>query len=124
MSAAYTPGPLTVRLGANGDVGIIATAQQVVANDDIGGALVAECYCEIRRAGEGARAEALANATLYAAAPQMLAELLLAREYVWRAFNKNASTLKAIAEQRAAGHRLDQIDQAIWKATGQQGATS
>ncbi len=75
MSAAYTPGPLTVRVGNNGDVGIIATAQSVVASDDIGGALVAECYCEIRRAGEGARAEAIANATLFAASHEML-ELL------------------------------------------------
>ncbi|WP_395055222.1 hypothetical protein [Polaromonas sp.] len=72
MSGAHTPGPLTVRVGANGDVGIIAPAQQAVSAHDIGGALVAECFSEIRRAGEGARAEALANATLYAASPELL----------------------------------------------------
>ena len=75
MSAAHTPGPLTVRVGANGDVGIIAPAQKVIAPDDIGGALIAECYCEIRRAGEGAFAEALANATLFAASHDMLEAL-------------------------------------------------
>ncbi len=42
------------RVGANGDVGIIATGQRVDSEDKIGGALIAECYCEIRRAGEGA----------------------------------------------------------------------
>jgi hypothetical protein len=70
---AHTPGPLIARVGSNGDVGIIATAENVIAFDDIGGALIAECYCEIRRAGEGAQAEALANAMLFAAAPELLA---------------------------------------------------
>lgn len=72
MSAKPTPGPLIVRVGANGDVGIIATSQAVEGADQIGGALVAECFAEIRRAGEGARAEALANATLFASARPLL----------------------------------------------------
>jgi hypothetical protein len=69
-----TPGPLVVRVGANGDVGIIATGQ-AADGKDIGGALVAECFCDIRRAGEGARAEALWNATLFAASLDLVAAL-------------------------------------------------
>lgn len=74
MSAKPTPGPLIVRVGANGDVGIIASSQ-ATAGLDIGGALVAECFADIRRPIEGARAEALANATLFAASHEMLAAL-------------------------------------------------
>lgn len=60
-------------------------------------------------------AERAASAPCPASA--LLSELRLAREYVWRAFNKDSSTLKGVAQQRAAGHRLDQIDRAIAKAT-------
>ena len=77
MSEKHTPGPLIVRVGSNGDAGIIATSQRVQAPDNIGGALIAECYAEIRIAGEGARGEALANATLFAASHDMLAALQL-----------------------------------------------
>lgn len=48
---------------------------------------------------------------------ELLAELRLAREFVWRAFNKSSITPKAIAAQRNAGHRLDQIDRVIARAT-------
>lgn len=74
MNAQHTPGPLTIRVGANGDVGIIAPG---VADSphNIGGVLVAECFADIRRADEGANAEALANATLFAAAPDLLIAL-------------------------------------------------
>lgn len=79
MIAKPTPGPLIVRVGANGDVGIIATSQTSTGLD-IGGALVAECFADIRRPLEGARAEALANATLFAAARDLLAALIMVRD--------------------------------------------
>jgi hypothetical protein len=75
MSAKPTPGPLIVRAGANGDVGIIATSEAPPGLPNIGGALVAECFADIRRYGEGARAEALANATLFSASHEMLSVL-------------------------------------------------
>lgn len=113
MSAAYTPGPLTVRVGANGDVGIIATKQKVIADDDIGGALVAECYCEIRRAGEGARAEALANATLYATSPELLEALVQARNVLVSAERHHAGEF-----QKRIRSAYIKSSAAIAKATG------
>jgi hypothetical protein len=73
-AALHTPGPLVLRVGTNGDVGIISTSQKANGKN-IGGALVAECFTEIRCAYEGANAEALANATLFAASLDLVAAL-------------------------------------------------
>lgn len=62
MSAAHTPGPLTTRVSKEGDVAVMQ-----------GHNVVAECFASIRHAYEDARPEALANAKLYSAAPDLLA---------------------------------------------------
>ena len=64
-----TAGPYFIRVAANGDCGISAPGTGVFA----------EMYVDIRRAGEGAKDEALANARLYAASPELLE---IAKEYV------------------------------------------
>jgi hypothetical protein len=106
-----------VRVGANGDVGIVAAGQKSEGGRDIGGALVAECFCEIRRAYEGARAEALANAILFAASHELLAALhavgrdlseLLSSEYATRRNPSPVDTHPSLIAARAA----------IAKATG------
>ena len=57
-----TPGPLTFRVHAGtGDCGVKAPGTSVVA----------EFFADLRSSGEGARAEAIANATLYCAAPDL-----------------------------------------------------
>lgn len=60
--AKHTPGPLGITRSREGDVAIVSA----------GGHIVAECFASIRRADEDARAEAEANARLYAAAPDLL----------------------------------------------------
>lgn len=84
MSAQPTPGVLTVRAAANGDVGIIAPGDvdPGAGGVDIGGLLIAECYADIRRPGERAAEEAMANARQFAVAPRLLAvlELLFDRD--------------------------------------------
>lgn len=64
MSAAqHTRGPLfAVRAKRCGDYAV----------KDAQNNIVAECYEDIRRAGESAAAEAAANAMLYAAGPDLL----------------------------------------------------
>jgi len=106
----HTPGPLIVRVGANGDVGIIATSQASTGKD-IGGALVAECFAEIRCAGEGARGEALANATLFAASHDLLH---IAK--CWAALDAGAWHVERHAREKA--ELLSATAAAIIKATG------
>lgn len=61
----HTPGPWEFKTAANGDNGILAEGTGVFA----------EAFAEIRHGGENARDEALANARLIAAAPDLLAAL-------------------------------------------------
>jgi hypothetical protein len=67
--AKHTPGPLTVQraagAGREGEVGILSDGRYVVA----------ECWADIRYKGEQALDEAMANATLYAAASELLEAL-------------------------------------------------
>ena len=69
MADRFTPGPLLVqRAGgmlSEGEVGILTEQHHVVA----------ECWPDIRRKGEQALDEAMANATLYAHAPEMVKAL-------------------------------------------------
>ncbi len=69
MDALHTPGPLrALQSRATGDVAVLNKEGSF-------NYVVAECFADIRRNGEQAREEALANAKLYAAAPDMLAVL-------------------------------------------------
>lgn len=113
MSTKPTPGPLIVRVGANGDVGIIATSQAVEGADQIGGALVAECFSEIRRPREGARAEALANATLFAASHDLLEALEEARTGLLWYQDRHPGSADGRDDEAMA-----RIDAAIAKANG------
>lgn len=72
--AKYTPGPLRVKRSTNGtgDAGVL----------DATGCVVAEAFAAIRRHDERAEEEAFANATLYAAAPELLKVLRVARTYI------------------------------------------
>jgi hypothetical protein len=63
----HTPSPLTVKTASNGDCAVIKFDEKQC--------IVAECYAAIRYHDEDSRDEALANARLYAAAPDMLAAL-------------------------------------------------
>jgi hypothetical protein len=112
MSAKPTPGPLIVRVGANGDVGIIATSQ-ATAGLDIGGALVAEVFADIRRPLEGARGEALANATLFAAAHDLLEALEEARTGLLWYQDRHPGSADGSDDEAMA-----RIDAAIAKANG------
>lgn len=116
MNGKHTPGPLTVRVGANGDVGIVAPAQQAVSAHDIGGALIAECFCEIRRADEGARAEALANATLFAAAEDLLTAATQAARWIQQEMAGKGWPQERI-DNPPAGSHLFNLYAAIAKAT-------
>jgi len=116
MSAQPTPGPLVVRVGANGDVGIISTSQKA-AGEDIGGSLVAECFAEIRRAGEGARAEALANARLFATSHDLLEALTQCRAVLHTALAETGTDDEP--KRSVLIRRIDVADAAIAKATGE-----
>lgn len=114
--SAHTPGPLVVRVGANGDVGIIATEVIARGDTDIGGALIAECFAEIRRADEGARAEALANATLFAASHDLVAALERTRSLLAIAEGQfppefNAKVREAVTQARLALAKAGAADQ-------------
>lgn len=61
-TANHTPGPWAFKTAGNGDCGISASRTGYFA----------EAFADIRYAGEDARAEALANARLIAAAPDIL----------------------------------------------------
>jgi hypothetical protein len=61
----HTKGPWKLRTAANGDCGISAEGTGVFV----------EAFAEIRHSGENAREEALANARLISAAPDLLAAL-------------------------------------------------
>lgn len=61
----HTPGPWWLKVAHNGDCGILAYDTGVFA----------EAYADIRHSGEDNRDEALANARLIAAAPDLLEAL-------------------------------------------------
>jgi hypothetical protein len=69
MADRFTAGPLSVMRAAGpdreGEVGILNDQRCVVA----------ECWADIRHKGEQALDEAMANATLYAHAPEMVKAL-------------------------------------------------
>ena len=67
----YTPGKWKFKTAANGDCGISAEGTGVFI----------ECFAEIRHAGENARSEALANAKLVVAIPDLLSALLECEAY-------------------------------------------
>lgn len=75
QGARHTPGPLSIKPAndGSGDYGI-------VIGDKLG--LVAECYADIRHGNERALQEARANATLFAAASDLLEALRMAREFI------------------------------------------
>ena len=118
MPARPTPGPLTIRVAGNGsgDLGIIAPGQidADVQAEDLGGLLIAECYADIRRPGEGAREEALANARLFVLAGRMAAmlELLFDRDCRIYAHEltipmlTHRDAVKVLIEARALLHEL------------------
>lgn len=64
--AKHTPGPLTVQraagAGREGEVGILDEQRN----------LIAECWADIRRKGEQSLDEAMANAVLFAHAPELV----------------------------------------------------
>ena len=62
MNVKHTPGPWSFRTARNGDNGVSASGTGVFA----------EAFADIRHEGEEARDEALANARLIAAAPDLL----------------------------------------------------
>ena len=68
----FTPGPWTTRLSqdGSGDIGITALNVRNV---------IAECFADMREAGEFAIAEVQANAALIAAAPDMYEALKMAQ---------------------------------------------
>lgn len=68
----FTPGPLTVRRAGKHATPSGSADCAVVAEDKF---IVAECYSNIRRYDEFSRDEAMANATLYAASPDLYAAL-------------------------------------------------
>lgn len=87
----HTPGPWKFKTAANGDNGISAY--------DTG--IFAEAYAEIRHSGENAREEALANARLIAAAPEMLQKgkhLAVKLAEVYRAAGQSPKDCQAIRE--------------------------
>lgn len=116
--AKYTRGPLRAKRSTNGtgDAGVLDAANHVIA----------EAFAAIRRYDERAEEEALANATLYAAAPDLLKVLRVARSYV----QANRDSLADCHRQPATGKlkpadvcALDDellacIDAAIAKAEG------
>lgn len=95
---AHTKGPWNFRTDrVSGDNGIIADGTGVFI----------ECFAEIRHAGEGARDEALANARLVAAAPDLL-------ELAFQYRNDLRHPLAPDSRER----RLKAIDAVIAKAEG------
>lgn len=99
----FTPGPWAIRTArdGSGDVGITAKG---VPN------VIAECFAAIRYASECATEEALANARLIAAAPDLLHAVRLC---VQRIEKPNLSPDANVV--------LDAARAAIARATGEQG---
>lgn len=93
----HTPGPWKFKTAPNGDNGISAY--------DTG--YFAEAFADIRHSGENARAEALANARLIAAAPELL-------ELAFQYRNDLRHPLAPDSRER----RLKAIDVVIAKAEG------
>lgn len=101
----WTKGPLTVRKAAAfSDCGIISEGKYVAG----------EAFADIRRNGEDSRAEALANATLWAAAPDMYAAL--ATIALWREAGWARAGFIDAAQMRE--HEDETIRVAIAKARG------
>lgn len=106
MSAAkHTPGPLQVRIAANGDVAVLNERKDIVA----------ECFADIRHERESARDEALANATLYAAAENLLELVRISIGNV-----RSLGPAGALGDLPHAPYRewLAQLEAAYAKATG------
>lgn len=104
--SGHTPGPWAFRTDLKtGDCGLVATGTGVFA----------EAFADVRHAGENARAEALANAHLIAAAPDLQEQLALARDLLvtqmrmMRVFGQDVEGSPLIAE----------IDAALAKSRGQ-----
>ncbi len=91
-----TAGPWSIRPSrdGSGDVGITANG---VAN------VIAECFAAMRSSGENARDEALANARLISAAPDMLKALEKAEElYQVGILNAPDGLIEEVVELRRA----------------------
>jgi hypothetical protein len=109
--AKYTPGPLSVMRAngpdSEGEVGILDDHRHVVA----------ECWADIRHEGEQALEEAMGNAILFAAAPDMLkamqASVALADRNMAKS-HANGVMTKRTPEAQAV---YDQCVAAIAKAT-------
>jgi hypothetical protein len=100
MSGQHTPGPWEyTKAASSGDRGIHAE----------GTGIFAEAFADIRRAGENNSAEALANARLIAAAPDLLEALR------WAAQNADQSEAGRDDDWYAG---LDRVRAAIAKAEG------
>ncbi len=87
----HTPGPWKFKTAANGDNGISAY--------DTG--IFAEAFADIRHAGENNRDEALANARVIAAAPDLLLKgkhLAVKLAEVYRAAGQSPKDCQAIRE--------------------------
>lgn len=107
MSAQHTPGPLSaVRATQGGDYAV----------KDRDNNIVAECFEDIREQGESAIEEAKANATLYAAAPELL-EALTTLRAVARSMEAERDSEKPTEDEYQAA--LVAADAAIAKAVQQ-----
>lgn len=98
MTKKHTPGPLVVKSADNGDVAVRTQAERYI---------VAECFADIRHPSEEAREEALANATLYAAAPDLL-----------NAARAAADCIDELWPRQARVEVVQLLEAAIAKATG------
>lgn len=95
----HTKGPWKFRTAANGDCGISAEGTGVFI----------ECFAEIRHSGENALSEALANAALVVALPDLIEALQEARTQI--------SLLQSMRGIVDTGHgTLSIIDAALAKA--------
>ena len=99
----HTPGPWRFKTAANGDNGITAA--------DCG--YFAEAFADIRRPGENARNEALANARLIAAAPELdaaAAEAWQALAWIIAYDSEDKALATAMARIEAARHKAGTFD--------------
>lgn len=113
MSAAkHTAGPLSVMRAngseAEGEVGILDDHRHIVA----------ECWADIRHEGEQALDEAMANAILFAAAPDLLKAMQSSIELADRNMAKSHANGVMVKRSPEAQAVYDQCVAAIAKATG------
>jgi hypothetical protein len=107
----HTPGPLTVKVAPNGDCAILKFEGKQC--------IVAECYAAIRNHDEDSREEALANAHLYAAAPDMLGALKASETQL--AMSPELQVNGKDGFRKPVGLILDAVRAAIARAEGQDG---